>query len=530
MFEQETHWIEEWGGVCQSSVPGRVPMGMFSDALNMEIDSNGNLCARLGHDLFAPTICPDGRPVRVQYEADFDGVLRLILATDHNVYEYLKATETWKHVYEIVNASAKRMLFDMLNSSSNPTLIFGNGADNLKKWDGTYDGGTGLANVQDCGGGAPNGRPVCYRNYVVVFDIPGAPGKVQFCFYNGDPDTWEEVGTQKYLEMLGKVTSVFPHASGLIIFSKNRSELFPGDPDAIMPMQNLSTSIGNVVHESIADCNGILVWLSQSGYMMWSGGGAFPTKTLSNPEPVSRGVVESNIQRDVDRLYWSDIESVSGVFDPTTNRYYSSAKIQAMAGGTRLWRLFHYDFKRAAWFPWEVTAHSLGVYTDPTTGRKKLLVGDGAGALLAYGNSQLLDYSLSGATEYDYWARLGDIDLGAKNHFTVYRALTIGTTGQIGEIIAGKRTVKIDVRGEFDRIRKTTSSIETNAGGFILGFNVLGDKLTEAYRYQEKREPIAVKTKHLGLRIFGHGRTNAVGISALGISYSLQLKRPTMVG
>jgi len=523
-WNQETVWIRRWGGVAQGAVPEHIPLGMFSDALNYQILENGALAPRMGFDLLMSASSPDGTAVKAIFPADMDGTTRLLVATSRNVYEVNPAIGGWTSIYAIPSGATRRMLFALLNANAGPLVVFGDGNCPLQKWDGTT--------VSACTG-APVGRPVAYKNYLAVFNIPGSPGRVQFSALPGDPDTWTSSGVALYVEMQGAVTSAVPFGGGLVVATQTRAEFFPGDPQQVLGMAVLSANVGVACHETVADCGGILTWLSQSGVMAWDGGGAFPSANLSNPDDSAHPEqVSSRIQRDIDKIDWTQIADASGVFDPNKQRYLLSTWIQEVAGGFSESRTFAYEFRWRAWHPWSLEATALAMLLDPGTNRTEVIAGTTTGYLRRQGWSRFKDETTPGVYDtYDYWAKSGAHDLGDPNSEKIFRAITIGSNGTIYPWVTGTRTVLAATIGEFYRTSGGNASVISPATGFILGTSVLGDVITNpTERYWEKRAPIAMRAKHITWRFFNSGSDNTVGISAFGISFVPSVKRPILVG
>jgi len=518
---QQTVWIRQWGGVVQRGVPEHVAPGMFLDALNFEISSQGELSPRLGFELLASTGTPDGKAIRTIYPADMDGTLRLLAATSDNVYEYKIATETWALVQAITNKTARPMLFATLNAATNPIVVFGNGADVLRKWDGTT--------VLACGGSAPTGRPIAYKNYLAVFDIPNKPGKVLFSYYNGNPDIWDVDGIERFLEMRGKVTGVFAF-TGLVVFTQTRAELFLGDPDQAQGMQPLSETVGCVNHATIADCGGTLVWLSQAGVAAWDGAGRFPAMLLSSPD--AGDAASSSIRRDIDRIAWDTAGESCAVYHPARQRYLLGVQLRASAAGETFWRTMTFDFLRKAWHPWDLESGALATMVQTSTGRQIVVNGTSEGALRIQSDSAVVDEGLTADTEYEYWAQSPFWDGGEPNADKWWRRLTVGSTGLLGDapaIAGGLRTVKFEISGEFGRLDLDNISVRTTQGGFILGVSVLGDRLSSGNWYLESPAPMALRAKHMAWKVFGQGVANAVTLAALGWTFRMGVKRPHLI-
>ncbi len=510
----ETVWIRRFGGVVQDAIPELIPLGLFADALNYELTQEGGLHPRMGYKLYAPTGTPDGKPIRAVFAADFDGTIRRLIATTHNVYEFIKSTDTWTHIYTIVNTTAARMSFCLLNAATAPIVVFGNGADPLKKWDGTT--------VSSCAN-APIGRPIAFKNYVTVFDIPGHPGRVQFSTEHGDPDTWVYGDQIKTLEMRGKITSIFPYGGGLVVFTETRTEMFVGDPDYAQTMNVLSETVGCSSHETVADCQGNLVWLSQAGVVAWNGAAMFPTMNLSDPD-VSDGVMKSRIQRDIDRIAWDQRQLISAFYDPARKKYYLSAKLRAVIGGEAFWRTFVYDFKFGGWFPWDLECTAADLFVENGS-RQIQVIGTNSGALLTRSTENFHDEGLAGNREYPYWARSGDYDFEMPNHEKLFREVIIGAGGIIEDVLPGDRTLLLSLRGEFDRIAVEDVSIDNPTGGFRLGISVFGDRLSSGYRFAEPMQRIAIRAKHINWRFSGQGRSNAINLTAIAFTFKTTVKR-----
>lgn len=493
-----------------------IPLGMFSDAIDYELTDDGQLSPRLGFEPYTDLTTPDGKPVRTIYPADWDGSVKLMVATSDHVYHYDITLGTWTSIYAIPTTTAKRMTFALLNGATSPLLVFGNGTDPLQKWNGTT--------TSACAG-APAGRPVAYKNYLAVFDVSGQPGRVQFSINPGDPDTWLYGGVARFLEMRGKVTAVFPYV-GLMVFSSTRTEIFHGDPDAPSGMQTLSETIGCVAYETIADCGGVVRWLSQAGVMEWDGGGSFPARNVSNPAADvgnayngRKKSVYSSVQRDIDRAVWEEEHHLSACYLPSRNAYLLAMRIRAVAAGASVWRVFVYFASHQAWFPWSAEHTALATLIVPSDKRQILLGGTTSGVLRRPSTRYLKDIDISGGvnveTEYEFWAKSGDYDFGDPDSDKTLRRVSLATQGQIGDRISGNRTFQIYLWGEFGRTGMAAPSIDISTGGFILGINVLGDALTTSQRFVEASTPCALRAKHFTFKVFGKGAAQALAVSAL---------------
>ncbi|MDD2998943.1 MAG: hypothetical protein PHV05_07750, partial [Candidatus Riflebacteria bacterium] len=361
------------------------------------------------------------------------------------------------------------------------------------------------------------------KNYIAVFDVPEHPGRVQFAVNPGDTETWAYGDQIKTLEMRGKVTSIFPYGGGLIVFTETRTEMFVGDPDYAQTMSVLSETFGCSSHETVCDCAGNLVWLSQAGVVAWNGAAMFPTMNLSDPD-VSDGVIRSRIQRDLDRVAWDQRDLISASFDPARKKYYLSAKLRAIIGGEAFWRTFVYDFKYGGWFPWDLECTAADMFIED--GRRQIpLIGTSEGALLTRSTEVFSDANLVDVREYLYWARSGDYDFEAPNHEKLFREIIVGAGGIIEDVAPGDRTLIVTLRGEFDRIAVDDVAISNPTGGFRLGISVLGDRLSSGYRFAEPMARIAIRAKHLNWRFSGQGRDNAINLTAVAFTYKPTVKR-----
>lgn len=518
MIGHKTVWIRRFGGVVQNAIPEQIPLGMFADALNYELTSDGGLHPRLGYKLYAAAAAPDGKPIRTIFAADFDGVIKLLVATSHHVYFFVKSSDTWTSIYTITNTTAARMSFCLLNAATAPVVVFGNGADALQKWNGTT--------TSACTG-APIGRPIAFKNYVCVFDIPDHPGRVQFAVEHGDPDVWSYGGQIKTLEMRGKITSAFSYAGGLVVFTETRTEMFVGDPDYAQSMNVLSETVGCAAHETVCDCQGMLVWLSQAGVIAWNGAATFPTTNLSDPD-TSDGSARSRVQRDVDRIAWSSRDLISAYFDPARKKYHLFAKLQASLGGEVFWRCLVYDFKYGAWFPWDLEGTAAETFIDSSTGRQTPLIGTFEGTILTRSTEVLTDAAVGSTRGYDYWARSGDYDFEMPNHEKIFREVIFAFGTNIEDTSLGPRTITIALRGEFDRISAADASVVSETGGFVLDVTVLGSELAEGYRFSERMVRVAIKAKHINWRFFGSGSGNAVNLTSMAFSFRPVANRSIM--
>lgn len=496
-------WFREFGGVCQAPVGESVPPGLFADGLNYEVNTAGELVPRKGASTLG--VAGDLTAVRSIFPADFDGTIRILVATDQSVYEVTKDGLLWTKLVDI-DVAGDRVTFALLNSQDNPVVVFGNGAMPLRKWDGTT--------VSACGGSAPPGRPFAWKGYCGVFGISGLPGRVQFNFFKdgiSDPDVWlvdDTPGTERFLEMQGTVTSCFPCSAGLLVFGPTRTELFTGDPDNPGALSLLSETTGNSCHEATADAGGATIWMSRTGINVWDGGSSFPSARISTPTNPKT----SNIGTDFPKIDPSMMAYAAGVFLPERRAYLFSAS--KFGDGHTPVRSWIYLFDRGAWFPWSLSATALAVYSDPELADVGL-VGTAGGSLLS------LDGTLEnkdGGTEFEFWIQTGDLDMGLPDNVKIFRSIQIGFRGK------GTRTFQVLLDSEAGR-DEDTGTIAISPGGFRIGVNVVGDALSELQRYCEARVPISTRAKHFAIKFYGSTYAHTVALSCFALEWRPDSRR-----
>jgi hypothetical protein len=511
---KEITWVSQFGGVYQSTPGERIPLGAWSDALNHRFTLSGELTARPGAEKIVTEA--GGLPIISEFMADFDGTIRRLVATMTKVYELLD-NDTLSLLYTFPT-SHHRPTFAQLLEASSTVVVFGNGKDRAQKWDGST--------VSDCVADTPNGRPIVWSNYLGFFDIDGYPGLVQFAIAPNDPDSWYDInGDGIYLYAVGQVTSAYPYAGGLIVFTVTRADFYTGDPGLGFAPNPLSKVVGCVEHFTVVDCDGLLFWVGRGGGYVWDGGGVFPSDLLTSPHDNTK----SNIGEDARTFTWEDMTVFSSAYLPAKKQLWLSGQKRPIPGGDIVNRTWIYFFDYAAWMPWDLEARSLSVYAPISGMQEEILMGsvDGSIRKLAFGTYS--DVSASTTTEYQFYLEAGDLDMGAPNHEKTFRGIHFHVRKPEGDLITAARTIHVQLMGDFLSDIQQSGDVDITSPGFILGVSILGTDALAPFREDEKFIRFGIRTKHFRFKIFGEGADNAAAISSLGLELRGGPKKETLV-
>jgi hypothetical protein len=172
-----------------------------------------------------------------------------------------------------------------------------------------------------------------------------------------------------------------------------------------------------------------------------------------------------------------------------------------------------------AWMPWSLEASAYAM-TFGVKSQQILLAGTANGYVRKEESGDFTDYSgTAGDHDYEYFIKTGDFDFGLPNQDKIFRAVTIATSGIVGDVALGARSIEITPRGEFDRTTGAAADLAIEAGGFILDFTALPGVLLDNPRFTEKRQPIALRAKHFNLTVTGSGKTNGISIAGLAVEW-----------
>lgn len=522
------NWISQWRGVCQGVFDLKIPPGFFKDALNFDITRTGGIAPRQGMDMLSQT--PDGEAIINTKTFDWNGTDRTFIATPLHVYEFsfdASGDPEWTELHEYA-AACERITFALFNAATTPFLLFGDGVNLIKKFDGTT--------TADIDPASPIGFPFEYMNYIVVWGIPGNPGKVQFSALPGDTAAWTSGGVPITLETEGTVTGLANYV-GLVIFSGRKTRIFHGDPQAPQGLDVLSETIGCVEHNTIIEAEGLLVWMSYNGIAFWNGSGMFSTGFLSEQE----GRRLSNISEDMHQVDWSLSKQFAAHYHFDTRKIFMHLKIIPKDYSESLDRTYVFDFKNQAWLPWDLETRSMTILianikhtvdgSDVFIPRTLLLIGtlDGTLGILGEGSPQVLlrDETVSGEREYDFYFTTGAFDFGDPNLAKTIRAIMVRLWRQNTPGMDGVRRVNISLNGDFREAVVDDSSLRCPFD-FVLGVSKVGDPLSINFP-TEVGQPTALKTKYLSLTVHGKGNINGVIIDSLGIAVKPHSKRRGMI-
>jgi hypothetical protein len=505
-----------------------IPPGFFKEALNMEITRKGALAPRQGMDKLSET--PDGNPIINLETFDWNGTDRTFVATREHVYEFsfdVSGDPEWTELYEYTVLCSK-ITFALFNASTSPFLLFGNGKSLIIEYDGT--------GIDVLPPDSPEGFPFEYMNYIVVWGMEDNPGRVQFSALPGDTSAWDNGGVPITIETEGTVTGL-ANFVGLVIFSGRKARIFHGDPQAPQGLMSLSDTIGCVEQKTVAEAEGILLWMSYNGIAFWNGSGMFPTGFLSERE----GERLSNISEEMLRVAWSMSKQFCTHYQFDTRQLFVSLKIIPPDYGPRESRTYVFDLKRQAWMPWDLEApamtmlvanikHTIGEETVSTP-RKLLLIGteDGTLGILGEGAPQVLlrDETVTGEREYDFFATTSTFDFGDSTVNKIYRAVMARLWRQNTPGMDGIRRVNISLNGDFKTQSVDDASLRCPFD-FVLGLSQMGDPLGINYP-TEVGQPVALRSKYLSITVHGKGNINGVVIDAIGLSVKPRSKRRGLI-
>lgn len=543
-IQTQTSWFRNFGGVCQYPENTKTPQNLLSDSLNVFLNDRGELAPRTGHTKYFNSTTPDGKKAVSTFVADFRDTKKIIVATTDNVYEM--SSTGFSLIYSIEAISAKPMSFCMVNANSLPVLVFGNGKINLKKWDGSI--------VANCGGGAPRGLPVAYKNYIAVFDIEGQPsGRIQFnALVSGisDPDTWVDPisGIYRYIDIGGEITAIV-ESFAMLIFCYNKAYLLTGDPESWGNLSKLPGTIGCVGQQQVIEADGNLVWIDRTGIFSWDGSGSFPTRKLS----FSGNLNESNIGKDFDAIPKENLVDAAIAYSPLKKWLYISSRSYSTTYNSKTWI---FDFVKQAWFPWSY-GFSAFVFFEMRETEYRVGIDHKFYPLSLASSSDMVD----NGDPFYYNIIFPDFSMDDINAAKIWRAIHIGARGTGLKIIRGiyyadfeddPSIAEVD-RFTLDRSMLdsrfvsmaldpgTISSIQNftlsfDCGGFILGgrFEDGASRLDEGTldppkRYMIQRVPIKLRAKYLRLYIYGSEAGECVPINEIGIEWRYVSMRKKLV-
>lgn len=540
----QTTWIRNFGGVCQYPGNTKNPLYLLADALNYYQNDRGELVARKGHVKYFDQTVPDGLEIRSTFVVEFREGKKILLATDRHVYEMFE--NRFEEIYELEALSKYPISFALVNEASIPVVVFGNGHIPLKKWDGAV--------ITNCGGGAPRGIPISYKNYIAVYNIEGQPkGRIQFNALKlgiSDPDLWEDPisGIFRYIDISGEITAL-KETFGLLVFCYNKTFLLTGDPEGWGNLSRLPSNIGCISQHLVIDCEGSIVWVDRTGIYSWDGSGAFPTNKLN----FSGDLTVSNIGKDFDAIPRESLIKSAIHYSPLQKTLYFSSRNYETAYNNKTWI---YDFKRSAWFPW---SYGFSAFVFFEIRDVEIRIGfsfDGYPLKIAAGEERN-----DNGTPYYFFILFPDIDMGDAMSAKIWRAFHLGCRGlglnRINGIYYGDFEDDPDISivdrfkldetrlgSRFQSLALTRKSIsdtqvfsfDFNSGGFILGgtFDGGASRLDEGTldppkRYIIKRVPVSLRAKYLRLYIYGSEAQEAVPINEIGIEWRYVSMRKQLV-
>lgn len=161
-------------------------------------------------------------------------------------------------------------------------------------------GGTGDSRPTDSVGSAPSGIATLevYQNRLFGgrAHVPVGGGSVKA--YHANAVVWSYPGNgcrwpaQNYIvvdeDTDDPITGMGAHASGMLIFKRNKTYILTGTDESNFQVLPLDASIGCISDTSIYIHNGVLYWMAEEGVMTWDGR---EIKNITSPGP-GRGIFD----------------------------------------------------------------------------------------------------------------------------------------------------------------------------------------------------------------------------------------------
>lgn len=260
------------GGLNQSADDSLLSVNQSRDAQNVDV-SSGTLKTISGYSKYIATAAPAGitRLMKFYKNNTSTGAVTsyLLAATATAIYYWTGSA--WSALATGLTSGD----WDYLNYQINETdvIIMGNGADVMKKWDGTT--------FSNLGGTPPVAKSISlHAERLWATGVKAYPNTV---YYSDDlnPENWtggEDAAGEVYLPTWdgGVCIGVSNIFSDLVIFKTNNIFRVVGTYPSVYEVKQVYSSVGAIAEKTIVSGNDRAFFLSKDGLYYYNGVSAYP--------------------------------------------------------------------------------------------------------------------------------------------------------------------------------------------------------------------------------------------------------------
>jgi len=260
------------GGLNQSADDSLLSVNQSRDAQNVDV-SSGTLKTISGYSKYISTAAPAGitRLMKFYKNNTSTGAVTsyLLAATATAIYYWTGSA--WSALATGLTSGD----WDYLNYqiSSTDVIIMGNGADVMKKWDGTT--------FSNLGGTPPVAKSISlHAERLWATGVKAHPNTV---YYSDDlnPENWtggEDAAGEVYLPTWdgGVCIGVSNIFSDLVIFKTNNIFRVVGTYPSVYEVKQVYSSVGSIAEKTIVSGNDRAFFLSKDGLYYYNGVSAYP--------------------------------------------------------------------------------------------------------------------------------------------------------------------------------------------------------------------------------------------------------------
>ena len=260
------------GGLNQSADDSLLSVNQSRDAQNVDV-SSGTLKTISGYSKYIATAAPAGitRLMKFYKNNTSTGAVTsyLLAATATAIYYWTGSA--WSALATGLTSGD----WDYLNYqiSSTDVIIMGNGADVMKKWDGTT--------FSNLGGTPPVAKSISlHAERLWATGVKAYPNTV---YYSDDlnPENWtggEDAAGEVYLPTWdgGVCIGVSNIFSDLVIFKTNNIYRVVGTYPSVYEVKQVYSSVGAIAEKTIVSGNDRAFFLSKDGLYYYNGVSAYP--------------------------------------------------------------------------------------------------------------------------------------------------------------------------------------------------------------------------------------------------------------
>ena len=260
------------GGLNQSADDSLLSVNQSRDAQNVDV-SSGTLKTISGYSKYISTAAPAGitRLMKFYKNNTSTGAVTsyLLAATATAIYYWTGSA--WSALATGLTSGD----WDYLNYqiSSTDVIIMGNGADVMKKWDGTT--------FSNLGGTPPVAKSISlHAERLWATGVKAYPNTV---YYSDDlnPENWtggEDAAGEVYLPTWdgGVCIGVSNIFSDLVIFKTNNIFRVVGTYPSVYEVKQVYSSVGSIAEKTIVSGNDRAFFLSKDGLYYYNGVSAYP--------------------------------------------------------------------------------------------------------------------------------------------------------------------------------------------------------------------------------------------------------------